>query len=76
MERSAFELGKLRGELRGQQMARVEFYEKRLGRSLTDVERATLINRIDALGFARVDDVILGLSSDALAAWLHDPDAT
>jgi hypothetical protein len=80
MESSVFELGKQRGEqtgeLRGEQKTLVRLYQKRLGRSLTDVERATLIERIGALGFDRVDEVILGLSSDALAAWLLDPDAT
>ena len=75
MESSVFKLGEQRGEQRGEQKTIVRFYEKRLGRALTADERATLIERISTLGFDRVDDVIFGLSSEALAAWLHNPEA-
>jgi hypothetical protein len=75
MESSVFKLGEQRGEQRGEQKTIVRLYEKRLGRSLTANERATLIERLDSLGFDRVDDVMFGLSSEALAAWLNDPAA-
>lgn len=48
---------------------------KRLGRSLTEVESAALVTRLDHLGEERVAEVILSSSSDALSTWLADPNA-
>ena len=74
MESSVFKLGEKRGEQKGEQKTIVRQYEKRLGRSLTADEHATLIARIDTLGVDRVDDVMFELSAEALALWLHNPD--
>ena len=51
-------------------------FQRRLGRPVTAEEHRTLVRRLGTLGPARVGDVVLDLSSDALAAWLADPDAT
>jgi hypothetical protein len=53
----------------------VRQYEKRLGRPLTDEERTTLMQRLATLGGDRLDDVLLGLSPEAIAAWLRRADA-
>jgi hypothetical protein len=53
----------------------VHQFSRRLGRPLTDAERVTLNTRLDALGPERIGDVVLDLATDALAAWLADPDA-
>ncbi|WP_437677263.1 hypothetical protein [Sorangium sp. So ce131] len=50
-------------------------FERKLGRSLAEVEHAVLAERFDRLGLDRLDDVRLELSADALAAWLTDPAA-
>lgn len=51
-------------------------FERRLGRSLIAEEHQALRARINRLGPSRLSDVVLDLSSEALAAWLADPDAT
>ena len=51
-------------------------FQRRLGRLVTAEEHRTLVRRLGTLGPARVGDVVLDLSSDALAAWLADPNAT
>jgi hypothetical protein len=48
---------------------------KRLGRPLTDAEKAALTDRLDRLGEERVEEVILSSSSEALGIWLTDPNA-
>jgi hypothetical protein len=51
-------------------------FDKRLGRALTDAERATLAERLDRLGEGRLDDVGDQLAAGSLAGWLADPDAS
>jgi hypothetical protein len=53
----------------------VRLFARRLGRPLTDAERATLSSRLDTLGGDRLGDVVLDLTPDELGAWLTDPDA-
>ena len=48
-------------------------FERRLGRSLTEGEHHTLRERLDRFGAARLGDVVLDLSPEALMAWLSDP---
>ena len=50
-------------------------FERRLNRALTAAERAVLVRRLDILGPARLGDVVIDASPDALAAWLAAPDA-
>ncbi|KYF53918.1 hypothetical protein BE08_07020 [Sorangium cellulosum] len=50
-------------------------FEKKLGRPLAEAERSVLTERLDRLGPDRLDDVLLELPADALAAWLADPAA-
>jgi Uma2 family endonuclease len=50
-------------------------FERKLKRPLTAGERATLQTRVAALGVARVSDVVLDESPDALTAWLARSDA-
>jgi hypothetical protein len=71
MEGSVYKMGKRRGE----QETLARLYEKRLGRPLTDEERATLAQRLGTLGGDRLDDVLFGLSPEAIAAWLGHADA-
>ncbi|WP_437886355.1 hypothetical protein [Sorangium sp. So ce307] len=59
----------------GQIGTRERQLEKRLGRPLADAERSVLAERFDRLGPDRLDDVLLELPADALAAWLADPAA-
>jgi hypothetical protein len=79
MESSVYKMGKQdgkqEGEQRGEQKTLVRQYEKRLGRPLTDQERATLAQRLAKLGGDRLDDVLFGLSPEAIAAWLGRADA-
>jgi hypothetical protein len=51
-------------------------FERRLGRPLTEAERHTVAQRFESVGADRLGDVVLDLTAEALAAWLHDPDAT
>lgn len=50
-------------------------YERRLGRALSSEEHRTLRERLRLMGAARLGDVVLDLSPEALGAWLADPDA-
>ena len=67
-------------EQRGEQRARLQtvarLFEKRLGRSLSEPERAALAERLDRLGEDRVEDVVLSFSAEALGNWLADPAAS
>jgi predicted transposase YdaD len=49
--------------------------ERRLGHPLTEAERRTVARRFETLGADRLGDVALEVSTEALAAWLHDPNA-
>jgi hypothetical protein len=49
--------------------------ERRLGRALSDAERAALGERLERLGDDRLDEVLFSLSAVALAGWLADPAA-
>ncbi|MBI5513814.1 MAG: hypothetical protein HY909_08595 [Deltaproteobacteria bacterium] len=53
----------------------VRQFERRLDRTLTEDERAVLRLRLEALGAARLGDVVLDLAPQELAAWLQDPAA-
>jgi len=79
MQSSVFQLGRQEGEKQGELRARRDDFTrqfgKRLGRALTGEERTTLLQRLGTLGADRLDDVLFGLSPDALAAWLGDPSA-
>jgi predicted transposase YdaD len=52
-----------------------ELFARRLGRALRPEEREALVQRAGALGRDRVEDVVLNLEREALAAWLADPGA-
>jgi hypothetical protein len=64
------------GIKQGLEMAMSHMAERRLGRPLQQAEQAMLAQRLERLGAARVEDVILSFSADALAAWLADPSAS
>lgn len=51
-------------------------FGRRLRRALTEAERATVAQRLGVLGEERLDDVVLTLGPEALAAWLADPTAS
>jgi flagellar biosynthesis/type III secretory pathway protein FliH len=53
----------------------VRVFTRKLGRPVTDRERATLVRRLDSLGADRLGDVVLDLDAPALAAWLANPRA-
>lgn len=53
----------------------VHQFTRRLGRPVTDRERATLLRRLGTLGPDRLGDVVLDLEPAALAAWLANPRA-
>jgi hypothetical protein len=53
----------------------VRLYERRLGRLISDTERAVLVARFDTHGPNRLGDVVLDLNSSELAEWLTDPNA-
>jgi hypothetical protein len=63
------------GEDRGRMKTYVRQFGRRLGRALTDSERATVEQRLEALGEERLDDVVLSSGPETLAAWLGDPTA-
>lgn len=48
---------------------------RRIARALTDEERETLSARLFTHSADSLGDVVLDLDPDALARWLHDPDA-
>ena len=50
-------------------------FERRLSRTLTAEERATLVKRLDTHGSVRLGDVVLDLDAASLDAWLRDPAA-
>ncbi|UQA56198.1 hypothetical protein [Polyangium aurulentum] len=52
----------------------VHLFERRLGRALTEAERALLVRRVDEDGPDRVGDAVLDLSPQALASWLAPTD--
>jgi hypothetical protein len=67
--------GEDRGYDRGRTETYVRLFAQRLGRALTDRERATVVQRLQALGDERLNAVVLSSSPEALAAWLADPAA-
>lgn len=69
------EQGLEQGLERGRELECERLYERRLGRTLGDVERATLRERWGRLGADRLGDVLLDSSAEVLAAWLADPEA-
>jgi hypothetical protein len=71
MQVSVFQLGAQRGE----QKVLVLLFEKRLGRPLDETEKATLFQRLGALGSDRMLDIPFELSPEALASWLANPQA-
>jgi hypothetical protein len=75
MQSSAYELGKQRGEQVGKLEMLASIYERRLGREMSEGERAVVVERLEKLGVERLLDLPLALSADALAAWLADPAA-
>ncbi|WP_437968287.1 hypothetical protein WMF04_02855 [Sorangium sp. So ce260] len=58
----------------GKRLALARLFEKRLGRGMTDDERSTLAERLARLGEERLDEVVLTLDSETLAAWLANPE--
>ena len=62
-------------ELAGQRKTIYHQFEKRLARPLTEEERAQLAEKMLRLGAERTSDVVIELTSDALASWLADPAA-
>jgi hypothetical protein len=64
-----------RGFDRGRAETMERLFARRLGRTLTDGERATVLQRLEALGEERLDDVVLTSGAAVLAAWLGDPAA-
>ncbi|KYF78355.1 hypothetical protein BE17_31675 [Sorangium cellulosum] len=58
----------------GRRLALARLFEKRLGRTMTDDERSTLAERLARLGEERMDEVVLTLDGDTLAAWLANPE--
>lgn len=63
------------GERANQQHSLLRLFARRLGRSLSADEQATLVQRLDSVGPDRLGDVVLDLSPAELATWLADPDA-
>ncbi len=70
--------GRKEGELKGVQKGLqplLRLFARRLGRDLTEPERAEVLVRFDTVGADRLGDVVLDLSPAELAAWLSDPQA-
>src|SRR4051812_46826434 len=68
--------GEDRGYERGRTETWVRRFARRLGRALTNSERATVAQRLAALGDERLADVVLSPSGpEALVTWLGDPTA-
>jgi hypothetical protein len=79
MESWVYKQGKEKGleEGRLERLAMVAHqFQRRLTRPLTAAERGVLVRRLDTLGPERLGDVVIDLSSEALAAWLAAPDAS
>jgi len=53
----------------------VHQFERRMRRTLSEVEILTLQERLDRLGANRLGDVVLDLSPEDLGTWLSDPSA-
>lgn len=66
--------GKQLGLDEGKRLALARLFEKRLGRRMTDDERSTLAERLARLGEERLDEVVLTLDGETLAAWLANPE--
>ncbi|WP_148313262.1 hypothetical protein [Sorangium cellulosum] len=66
--------GKRLGLDEGKRLALARLFEKRLGRAMTDDERSTLAERLARLGEERLDEVVLTLDGETLAAWLANPE--
>ena len=75
MQSSVFQMGRQEGQKETQLQDVARLFEKRLGRSLVETERTTLLQRLASLGYDRLVDVRDELSQEALAAWLRNPDA-
>jgi hypothetical protein len=69
------EQGREQGLEQGRELEYERLYQRRLGRTLSDAERATLRERWGRLGADRLGDVLLDSSAEALAVWLADPEA-
>jgi hypothetical protein len=67
--------GKKKGRSEGREELLAHQVERRLRRSLTEGERATLGARVKALGAEQVSDLASDLAPDALASWLADREA-
>jgi hypothetical protein len=76
MQSPVYEMGARDGKVNAEERMLVRGYARRLGRPLTEAERATLAQRVERLGADRVLDVHYELAADTLAAWLADPAAT
>ncbi|AUX19888.1 uncharacterized protein SOCEGT47_003410 [Sorangium cellulosum] len=73
--KEALQEGIKEGIKEGQIGTRAKQFEKKLGRPFAEAERSVLTERFDRLGPDRLDDVLLELPADAVAAWLADPAA-
>ncbi|WP_437677374.1 hypothetical protein [Sorangium sp. So ce131] len=67
--------GKRLGLDEGKRLALARLFEKRLGRAMTNDERSTMAERLARLGEERLDEVVLTLDGETLAAWLSNPEA-
>ena len=70
----AIEEGRAEGRREGREEGRIAMIERqcaqRLGRALTDDERAALGEKLVAVGAEAVGDTVFDLDRDALAAWI------
>jgi hypothetical protein len=73
LAREALEQRREEGRERGREEGLELAYKQQLGRALRDAERAALRERWGWLGAARLADVLLDSTAEALAAWLADP---
>jgi hypothetical protein len=62
--------GEDRGYDRGRTETWLRLFARRLGRVLTDSERATVVQRLQTLGEERLDEAAQSSGPEALAAWL------
>lgn len=62
--------GRDEGRAEEQRSGVLRRFERRLGRSLAEGERAAVLSRLASLGAERLDDLVLGADAEALAAWL------
>jgi predicted transposase YdaD len=82
IENRGLERGRSEGRQQGQREGRQQGldlvahqFTRKLGRPLTERQRATILRRFDTLGPERLGDVVLDLDAAALAAWLANPRA-